>query len=201
MEFELKQIGQRPVVRDDGTTVMKPNYESVEDAFARYICPVLGVENKKEPRMVEITIPPSMPGGKATKATTKRPCLPSPAHEIMAKAEDLLNQEQDISYRMGYQTGYKDKDEGKPMQEEGLTLPGTHKTVEFLAVFSEHAKTTVQADKVGAIMEIFQAALEHKRWQGYASGYWQGYVDRSTGTMPKFEQWEDPKEGAKQYKW
>jgi len=195
MEFEVKQVGTRTVHTKKGP-VTKPDFESVEEAFERYACEIAGVPCEKQERVVEVLIPSAIQGGKPTKASQKMPCLPSPAHEICTAANDFFNKEQDISYRLGYGQGYKDKDEDKPMREDGLTLPGTHMTNSHLMEFSKAVKPLVDDHKHGLLINVFTQALQHKRDFGFSNGYWQGYKDKAGDVMPKFQQWEDPKEEA-----
>ncbi|MBD3264313.1 MAG: hypothetical protein GF375_04340 [Candidatus Omnitrophica bacterium] len=197
--FELKQTGERDVATKNGV-VKKPIYESVEDAFERYACEAIGVPNEKEEKVVEVLIPSAIKGGKPTKASQRMPCLPSPAHEICTKAEELFNEEQDISYRVGYTEGYRDRDENKKAQTE-LTLASTELSNGLLVKFSEAAKTLVDPEIHSKLVVTFKEGLQHKRDFGYSNGYWQGYKDKAGGVMPKFQHWEDPNKEGEEYRW
>lgn len=197
MEFVLRQTGTRPVHGKDGV-VQKPVYESVEDAFERHVCDVLGVEYTKTERTMEVEIPSAVKGGKPTRATAKVLCLPDPAHKICTAAAEFFNAEQDISYRLGYGHGYRDKTENKPMATSGGSLGTTHETERFLVEFRSVTKPLPDGE---SIFDLFKQALQHKRDLGASNGYWQGYKDKAGGTMPKFQVWENPKEEASKFEY
>jgi len=197
--FELKQIGEMNVATKNGVT-KKPVFESVEDAFGRYACEAIGIPYEKEERVVEVMIPSAIKGGKPTKASKRVPCLPSPAHEIYTKAEEFFNEEQDVSYRLGYMRGYGDRDENKEAPGE-LTLASTEISNGLLVKFSEAAKPLVNPEVHSKLVPIFKEGLQYKRDLGYSTGYWQGYKDKAGGVIPKFHHWEDPNKEGEDYRW
>jgi len=193
MEFEMRQTGLNP----GG----KPTYESAEEAFGRCACELMGLKYEKIPKMMKVTLPPTMPGKQPIETTMMRPCLPSPAEEICEHAEGLFNQEQDIAYRMGYIRGYKDKDEKKE-RDAIVTLTNTPKTSEFaVSLHVQLGKMIQDPLQVAEVEAIFDDALSVKREQGFANGYWQGYNDRAGNVMPKYHYWDDANEEAKKFEW
>lgn len=191
MEFAL---------RETGAVQGRPVYESIEEAFERYACLAVGVECRKELKVVKITIPPVQEGGKPIESTAMRPCLPSPAFEICELANGLFSQENDIAYRIGYITGYKDKDEKKE-EDKAPSLDSTKHTEGFLGQMAQEFRKHMQPEAAQEFAEICRQALSMKRNVGYVSGYWQGYNDRAGNVMPKFHYWADPDKEAKDFRW
>lgn len=199
MIFELQKTGEMAVPGKPGQPViMKDVYESAEEAFERYLCEILHVERKKVDKVVEITIPATN-DSPPIKTTAKRPCLPNPAQEIVDAAEPGFNQEGDISYRMGYVQGYRDREEKKEAAGN-LVLDRTGKTAVFVMELHKAAATHAE-EHVENIAAVYLEALKIKRNDSYASGYWQGYSDKAGGVMPKFVNWDNPSKQAEEFKW